>query len=158
MASNCFVLQQKFAIHCLACISLSDKVPAEYGTVVVADVAGECTHLGELAVQKTAKYITFVRDVEVQHLLTEVLFSGECQQALQNFTIACPWSLMIISNFCMISNGFALITWTFQEREKQRALGMYSNYGIPSQLHKDVEPAPVSGYEPLLGTSNGVNK
>ena len=120
-------------------------MPAEYGTVVVADVAGECSHLGELAVSKTAQYITFVRDSKIQPLLTEVLFAGECQQTVYIESLQ--------SHVFIIPNFFACLKCNFQEREKQQTMGMFANYGIPSQLHKDVEPQPVSGPPPFVFNS-----
>lgn len=44
--------------------------------VVVADIAGERSHLGELAVENTAKYVTFCRTDAVQGLLVQLLFQG----------------------------------------------------------------------------------
>lgn len=66
--------------------SVSDFPGVMDSKVVVADVAGERSHLGELAVEKTAKYITFCRSDAVQPLLVKLLFQGEISRIVQMFS------------------------------------------------------------------------
>lgn len=58
--------------------------------------------------------------------------------------------MSVESHVCMVPNVCAYMKWKFTEREKQRALGMFANYGIPTQLRKDIEPQPVSVYAPFV--------